>query len=663
MLGASGGLSLILAGMLVAGPARAEEAKAAAGAAPPLAPGAAPAAGPLPALAFARLPFFADGEISADGLSFAGKLVIGGTQLLGVRHLFDAAAKPLYLRLPETDELDWVRWVNKDFVIAGMRALLPLGGPEKAYVRRIMVVDLRSGKATILLRDLMGQNGGDLLWVARDGTPQILVAAQNSIYLDENFFPTVYRINLETGRRVVVQAARSGIYRWIADGNGVVRAGIGTADDGRSSRLLYRGSEPTSALVTIDRANSRANESVIVPIAFVPGGDHAVVDIVNDDVEGLYEMDMRTHQKVRTLYQAQRGIEIDRINVSEDQTTVLGIGLSSEPGKTRWLTPAMASLQEQFDKSVTGRNVDARIVSMNADRTSMLLVLDSPSTPGALYYFNVDSGSMQRIAVMNDTLRQRPMAPVRTVRYKARDGLEIEAVLTLPGDRPAHELPIVMFPHGGPWAHDAPGWDYMAQYMANLGYAVMQPNFRGSTGYGPTFLKRGEGQMGLAMQDDITDGLKWAAEQGIADARRACIVGASYGGYATMWGLAKDPDLYRCGVSISGVASLRREVNDFGNSLMSGKYTDDWKAMTPDFAAVSPLNAVARIKAPLMLIHGRKDVTVNVSHSDSMASRMRAAGKTVDYLSLPMADHYFTREADREAMLTGIGTWLKKYNP
>jgi dipeptidyl aminopeptidase/acylaminoacyl peptidase len=128
-----------------------------------------------------------------------------------------------------------------------------------------------------------------------------------------------------------------------------------------------------------------------------------------------------------------------------------------------------------------------------------------------------------------------------------------------------------------------------------------------------------------------------------------------------MWGLAKDPDLYRCGISISGVASLRREVNDFGNELFRGKFTDDWKAMTPDFAAVSPLNAVARIKAPLLLIHGREDITVDVSQSDSMASRMRGAGKTVEYVSLPKADHYFTREADREAMLNAIGGFLAKY--
>ncbi len=169
--------------------------------------------------------------------------------------------------------------------------------------------------------------------------------------------------------------------------------------------------------------------------------------------------------------------------------------------------------------------------------------------------------------------------------------------------------------------------------------------------------------MGLAMQDDISDGLAWAVREGIADPARACIVGASYGGYAAMRGVIKDPDLYRCAISISGVANLRREVNDFGGYFFKGKYADDWKKMTPDFAAVSPINGIAQIKVPLLLIHGRRDVTVDVAQSDSMAAKMRAAGKAVEYLPLPKADHYFTRQPDRLMMLNAIGDFLAKNNP
>lgn len=270
---------------------------------------------------------------------------------------------------------------------------------------------------------------------------------------------------------------------------------------------------------------------------------------------------------------------------------------------------------------------------------------------------------MQRFAVVNEALGTKPLGPASLVRYKARDGLGIEAVLSLPKGKEGKNLPLIVMPHGGPWAYDSLDYDYWAQFLAALGYAVIQPNFRGSTGYGSAFTRKGEGQLGLAMQDDVTDAVRWAVAEGIADPARVCIVGASYGGYAAMWGVAKDPDLYRCAISIAGVASLRREVNDFGAFLYGAKFTADWKRMAPDFAAVSPINAIAKIKAPLLLIHGKKDVTVDFGQSESMFNRMRSAGKTVEFVPLPLADHYFTRGADRVTLLSSIEIFLRKYNP
>ncbi|MBX9642634.1 MAG: prolyl oligopeptidase family serine peptidase, partial [Novosphingobium sp.] len=317
--------------------------------------------------------------------------------------------------------------------------------------------------------------------------------------------------------------------------------------------------------------------------------------------------------------------------------------------------------QKAIGQSVPDKR--AHIVSMSADRSRMLIVIDRADSPGALYFFDINGSKMQRVAIFNEKLGSKPLNPVKLVRYKARDGLEIEAVLTLPKDRAAKNLPIVMLPHGGPWAQDTLDYDYWAQFIASRGYVVLQPNFRGSTGYGTEFMRKGEGQMGLAMQDDITDGLNWAVKEGLADPKRACIVGASYGGYAAMWGIAKEPDLYRCAVSIAGVSNLRREVNDFGDALLGGKYKDDWKRMSPDFAAISPINAIPRIKAPLLLIHGKKDITVDYVQSESMYGKMRAAGKQVELVPLPLADHHFRREADRVLLLSSIEVFLAKHNP
>ncbi|HZV09769.1 MAG TPA: prolyl oligopeptidase family serine peptidase, partial [Novosphingobium sp.] len=368
-------------------------------------------------------------------------------------------------------------------------------------------------------------------------------------------------------------------------------------------------------------------ERVIQPLVFLPGGDHALVR--HEDEHGhdqIYEMDLISRQDVHPFYTAPEGQWVQHVILSADESTVLGVRLGGGDRAIHWLDPTLAEVQAQFDKAVGNRR--AEILSLTPDRKRMLVLLDRADTPGALYFYDIDQGRLQKLAPLNQPLGTTPLAPVRHVSFHARDGLAIEAILTLPPGLPAYKLPIIMLPHGGPWAHDSLDYDYWAQFLAAQGYAVMQPNFRGSTGYGTAFERKGEGQLGLAMQDDITDGLKWAVAQGLADPARACIMGGSYGGYAAMWGAAKDPDLYRCAISIAGVASLRREVNGFGDYLMGNKYRDDWGRMSADFAAVSPANAADRIKAPLLLIHGSKDVTVNPAQSELMASRMRAAGKT-----------------------------------
>jgi dipeptidyl aminopeptidase/acylaminoacyl peptidase len=455
---------------------------------------------------------------------------------------------------------------------------------------------------------------------------------------------------------------REGVHDWNADAAGDVRTGYSYVDSSRTFRLLYRASGD-GVFREIDSANSRKREGLLSPFLFLPSSSHALV--IHDDDKGrsaIYETDLMTREDVREVFSAPEAhSEVSRAILSDDGSALLGVATTNAENGLHWIDPALAELQGQFNKAVPNRQV--RITSFNSDRKKMLVSIRAADTPGAIYYYDVDDGRLNKIADMNSALGGRSLSPVKMVRYKSRDGLEIEAVLTMPRGAAAGKRPFIIMPHGGPWARDGLSYDYWAQFLAAKGYGVLQPNFRGSTGYGTAFLRAGEGQMGLAMQDDLTDGLRWAVKEGLADESKVCIVGASYGGYAAMWGVAKDPDLYRCSISIAGVASLRKEVNDFGDALFSGKYKDDWVRMTPDFAAVSPINAVSRIKVPMLLIHGRKDVTVDWDQSRNMFDKMKQAGKNVEFLPLPLADHYFTREADRAALLQAMGDFLDKHNP
>jgi len=280
-----------------------------------------------------------------------------------------------------------------------------------------------------------------------------------------------------------------------------------------------------------------------------------------------------------------------------------------------------------------------------------------------LYYLRTEEGILHKIAAIKAEIGNRHLAEAKWVKYKARDGLEIEAKLTLPSGRNPKNLPIIMLPHGGPWAHDDMDFDYLSQFLANRGYVVLQPNFRGSDGYGPEFEQKSDGQLGLAMQDDISDGLKWAVKQGYADPARACIFGWSYGGYAAMWGLVKDPDQYRCGISMAGVSSVNKQMRIYDSIIDERAAKFHWSKLSTDFDAVSPINFVDKIKAPLLLLHGKVDTTVDVTQSRKMNAKMLAAGKTVQYVEMPLADHYALREADRVTILTSLETFLDKYNP
>jgi dienelactone hydrolase len=628
---------------------RAEEAKPAA---------AAKGFTPLPTSAFAKLPFVEDVELSPDGTQMAGLFGIGGVQRIFMMPIAGDRSTTIGIPVPDDTQVMWVRWVGNDHVVVGLRALLSIEG-ERWYVTRLISLDRRTGKITKLLWDLGGQTAADVLWVPTDGGKEILLAAQGSIYDIEEFWPAVYSVDVSTGRRRKVQRGRTSVIDWGVDDLGQVRVGLGYRDQTMNATLFYR-SNGERSFQAIEKVDVSEDEELSIPFSYVPESDKAlVVKELKSGRSAVVEIDLLTGEDVRTVY-AEDDIDVEGVVLAPNGSKLLGVMTSDRDAPVRWLDPTFAEHQKALE--ATSPKSIVRIESFNNDRTKMLVRFSTPDNPGLLYYFNTMTGELSQVAPINEAIGARRLSRAKMVRYKARDGLEIEGVLTMPRGRPGKDLPFIVMPHGGPWAHDDLTYDYWAQFLAERGYAVLQPNFRGSTGYGKAFEKAGQGQMGLAMQDDVTDGVRWAIAEGIADPKRVCIVGASYGGYAAMWGIAKDPDLYRCAISVSGVANIRREVNDF-NGMTARLSRTAWGKMTPDFAAVSPINAIDRIKTPLLLIHGKKDVTVDHIQSAKMYAAMTKAGKTVEFVSIPLADHYFTREGDRTTLLTSIETFLAKHNP
>ncbi|MEP3466237.1 MAG: S9 family peptidase [Parasphingorhabdus sp.] len=616
----------------------------------------------LPVETFAKLPFVGQAELSPDGQQIAGVFGIGGEQRIMIVPLFSDKNKSVQLAVPDETEVDWIQWVNNDNIIVRLRGLIRVEA-DRWYITRMIAVNRTSGKPTKLLWQMKGQNAANLLWSPSDGSNEILMAAQNSIYVGEDFWPAVYRVDVTNGKLRKVVKGRRNVMDWGADQTGSVRYGIGYQDFSTDATLVYRGEgqKGSFGFKLSDKAKLVNEESLTVPFMFLPGSDNGLVLKDNaDDRTVVMEVNLVTGKDVQTFFEAENA-DIKRVFLSFDRSKILGVRTDDEENPIHWIDPAMKAAQEQIDAAAP--KATARIESFNRDQTKMIVRISTPDNPGLLYYYDAAVQKLAKIASVNKAVGNKRLAKSKLVKYNARDGLEIEGVLTLPKGREHKNLPFIVMPHGGPWAHDILRYDYWVQFLANRGYAVLQPNFRGSTGYGAKFERLGQGQMGLAMQDDVSDGVSWAVEQGIADPNRVCIVGASYGGYAAMWGIAKDPDQYRCAVSIAGVSNLRREVNDFGSNFRAKLFRSQWKKMTPDFKAVSPINAIDKIKAPLLLIHGKKDVTVDYVQSKKMNSAMKKASKQVEYVLLAQADHYFSREADRLVLLNSMEDFLRKHNP
>lgn len=614
----------------------------------------------IPAGVFAKIPFISRPTISPNGKMVAGIVGLKGESRIVSFNLIGEEITGVNVSVPDTMEISWVRWVNDKNLLVGVSALLPVEG-DSWTISRTLGINIETQAVTKLLWDIKGQNGADVLWMPSDGSNEVLIAAQNSIYgNDYEFWPSVYKVNVTNGKKTKIGYGKANVMNWSVDAAGNVRAGIAYSDGTQTSTLYYR---PTGSgsFKQIDRAKLKENENLRVPFMYIPDTNNGYVLHDNDKGQtSIYEMDMSTGNDVGAVFVPKEG-EVDSVMVSYDGTKLLGATTTANQNNIHWFDKEMVTLQSNFDKSVKDKK--ANIVSFNRDQSKMLVRVDRPDNPGSIYYYDTNQGVMTQISYVNDDIGSKNLSPVKMIKYSARDGLGIEGVLTLPKDKEAKNLPFIVLPHGGPWGQDTLTYDYWTQFLASRGYAVLQPNFRGSTGYGTDFLNKGKGQMGFAMQDDVTDGVKWAVAQGIADPKRVCIIGASYGGYAAMWGVVKDPDIYRCAVSIAGVSALRREVNDFGGSTRANLFTRQWKEMTPDFDAVSPIKFIDKIKAPLLLIHGKKDITVNHVQSEKMYGAMKKAGKVVEFVSVPLADHYFTREADRVTLLTAMEAFLKKHNP
>ncbi|MEL6529446.1 MAG: S9 family peptidase, partial [Pseudomonadota bacterium] len=284
-------------------------------------------------------------------------------------------------------------------------------------------------------------------------------------------------------------------------------------------------------------------------------------------------------------------------------------------------------------------------------------------------WFNVDLENLSASALGYERMAVTPekVGKISTITYQAGDGLEIEAILTLPPGKDPTNLPLVVFPHGGPTGQDDAVFDWWAQAVAYRGYAVLQPNFRGSTNRDRAFIRAGYGEWGRKMQTDLSDGIAHLAAEGIVDPSRACIMGASYGGYAALAGVTLQQGIYRCAVSFAGVSDLTRltrtEIRESGSNSMVKRVLKEEIGQGRELKDISPRRFADRADAPVLLIHGKDDVVVPFEQSFIMADALKDAGKPYELISLEGEDHWLSRSETRVETLRAAIKFLEEHNP
>jgi dipeptidyl aminopeptidase/acylaminoacyl peptidase len=355
--------------------------------------------------------------------------------------------------------------------------------------------------------------------------------------------------------------------------------------------------------------------------------------------------------------------EVVESGVVDPYTNALvGLQLGGAEPTIRWLDNAFETRAQKVERAFAGKMRTLRSSSRDAKR--VLVKVSTPSTPAIYYLVDFSKGTADIAGEEYSSLTQVPMGELQAISYKARDGQEIPAYLTLPPSAPKQPLPMIVLPHGGPEARDYPEFDWLVQFLATRGYVVLQPQFRGSTGFGEAFKNAGHHQWGLLMQDDVTDGVRAMIEQKVADPSRICIVGASYGGYAALAGATYTSSLYRCAASISGVSDLPKFIQY--QTIQHGDESDavnDWREhigspLKAEVVNRSPARAAVNVTASVLLIHGLDDTVVPFEQSQMMDTALKAAGKQSRLVALKAEDHWLSRSETRTQVLMELEKFL-----
>jgi dipeptidyl aminopeptidase/acylaminoacyl peptidase len=474
----------------------------------------------------------------------------------------------------------------------------------------------------------------------------------------------LYKLKISTGERILVRqnSEEERITGYIFDWNDSLRLAIRANTDG--SRDILR--IDNDSLVNI---YTTSVFETAYPIGF--NKDNSEIYLITNkgqdrDLMELVLLNPKTRNEEVIESDPLKKVDISKVVLSDVNRDIIYTVYEDERERYIWKDKSYEEDYEIIKKKIPER--DIYFSNSTEDEKYWLVSAYSDVDPGATYLYNRDNNELTFQYKSRPRIPVADMAQMKAISYTSSDGLEIPAYLTVPKGVEAKNLPLIVVPHGGPWARDGWGYNPYVQFLANRGYAVLTPNFRSSTGYGKEFLNAGNNEWGQKMQDDITWGVKHLIEEGVADSNKIGIMGGSYGGYATLAGLAFTPNLYACGVSIVGPSNLITLLNSippYWESIRTLFHHRMGDPSTPEGKAQlerqSPLNSANRITAPLLVVQGANDPRVNIHESDQIVVALRERGADVEYIVAPDEGHGFARPVNNMAMIAATEKFFAKH--
>lgn len=610
----------------------------------------------LPVEAFASIPAYSMPRLSPDGtkLSFVQTLSSAGQQYVFVR-LYDLTTgekKVLVKASIEDTNVDNLLWANNELLLVDASyATRKFDVPVTNT--RLMVVDVNSGEnysavdaklARKFLR--MPQFQSEIVSMLPEDDEHILLQLDG---LTQGYGVSLVKINIKNGKHEVIAYDKENLRHWLVDQQRNPRLAIFVKD---GLVEVYEKQLSSGELKKLWQF-AALSEQEVWPLGFDVQPNLLYVSAYHEGRKAIFKVDLATDTLERTLVKANANFDVpEHLDYNPLTGEVIGAG-------GEFIAAEYVALQQAVDAALPDAKND--IISISRDKNRYLVASSNETDAGSYFLGDKKTKSMTYLLSKYSELDPDMMVAKQKISYQARDKLTIEGYLTTPKGYEKGVLPTIIFPHGGPISFDDGDFDYWTQFFANRGYAVLQMNFRGSYGYGFDFMQMGLQGWGAQMQDDVEDGTRWLIEQGIADPKRICIVGASYGGYAALMGVVKTPDLYQCAVSFAGVSDVESLVKYHRNytnyAVVKKQIGDDFSLLEQN----SPLTHVDKINVPVLLLHGTDDRSVPYQQSDMMYKALLRQNKPVEYIEFDKGDHYLSNNSHRLETFKAMDRFLKQH--